>query len=116
MDVDELMKTTDSLPRDLAESVRRVVRKSIPQALEQVKWGNPVYTVKGSNVVCIMLYRDHVNLGFFQGSKLTSKRLEGTGKGLRHIKVRSKSDIDPKEFARLLRKATRMANPSKPGE
>jgi hypothetical protein len=39
------------------------------------------------------------------GSQLKSKRLEGTGKGFRHIKVRSKSDIGAKEFGRLLRSA-----------
>ncbi len=74
-----------------------------------MKWGNPTYLVDGKNVAWILLYKDHVNLGFFQGAKLKSKRLERTGKGLRHIKVRREEDIDEKEFARLLKKAASIA-------
>jgi hypothetical protein len=56
-------------------------------------------------VANIMSFRDHVNLGFFMGARLKSRRLEGTGKGLRHIKVRVAEDVDRKEFARLLKEA-----------
>jgi hypothetical protein len=34
-----------------------------------------------------MIYKDHVNLEFFQGAKMKSKRLESIGRGLRHVKV-----------------------------
>ena len=38
----------------------------------------------------IGVQRDHVNLGFYRGALLADPRglLEGTGKGLRHVKVR----------------------------
>jgi hypothetical protein len=110
VDVDEVLKEVDPRLRSLTESLRRVIKRSIPEAVEQLKWGNPTYSVNGKNVACIMHYSDHVNLGFFMGSKLKSRRLEGTGKGLRHIKVRSKSDVDEKEFGRLLRRAAAMAH------
>lgn len=48
-------------------------------------------------------------MGFFVGAKLKSKKLEGTEKGLRHVKVRSKADIDEAEFSRLLKKAAALA-------
>jgi hypothetical protein len=73
--------------------------------LKQVKWGGPVCSVNGKDVVCIMHYKDHVNLGFYMGTKLKPKRLEGTGKGLRHVKARSGADIDETEFGRLLKEA-----------
>lgn len=71
--------------------------------------GAPTYVVNGKNAVCIVMYRDHVNLGFFQGARMKSKRLEGIGKGLRHVKVHRLEDIDEKEFKRLLREAIGLA-------
>jgi hypothetical protein len=61
--------------------------------------------IKGRNVACIMIYKDHVNLGFLRGARLKSEGLEGTGKGLRHVKVRRLEDIGEGEFTRLLREA-----------
>jgi Domain of unknown function (DU1801) len=41
--------------------------------------------------VYIAAYRNHVNLGFYQGSEMVDRDgiLQGTGAGLRHIKIRS---------------------------
>lgn len=50
-------------------------------------------------------YGDHANLELYLGLKLASKRLEGTGKSLRRIKILSGSDMDEKEFGRPLKKA-----------
>ncbi len=105
MDVDQLLKTVDPNLRALAQGLRRVIEKAAPELHEMVKWGNPVYVANGKNAVCIMVYKDHVNLGFFMGAKMKSERLEGTGKGLRHVKVRSLGDIDEGEFSRLLKGA-----------
>ena len=109
MDVDLLLGKQEGRVRILAQGVRRVVRKAIPHARELVKWGNPTYEIGGGNVACMMLYKDHVNLGFFEGAKLMSGRLEGTGKGLRHIKVRRPEDIDEGEFSKLLKEAAALA-------
>lgn len=95
--------------RKLAQGVREVVKDAIPEAQKRVKEGNPTYIIKGKNVVNIVHFGDHVNLGFFLGAKLKSKWLEGTGKGLRHIKVKTVEDIDKKEFARLLKEVISLA-------
>lgn len=52
-----------------------------------------------------MCYADHVNLGLFLGPKLKSHRLEGTEKGLKHIKARNESEINERKFDRLLKRA-----------
>ena len=95
--------------RALANQLRRIIRKALPKSQELVKWRNPVYLFNDKNIAWIMVHRDHVNLGFFQGVKLNSPRLEGTGKGFRHIKVRRTADIDEKEFTRLLVQAGALA-------
>ena len=81
------------------------MKKALPQAVETVKWGQPVYTANGKNIICLMLFDDHVNFGLFMGARLKSKRLEGTGKGLRHVKLYEMSDVDEKELTRLAREA-----------
>ncbi|MGP8125680.1 MAG: DUF1801 domain-containing protein [Nitrososphaerales archaeon] len=109
MDVDQILKGVDPRIRRLAEGVRRVIRQAAPEMQEFVKRGAPTYVANGRNAACIMIYKDHVNLGFYQGAKMKSKRLEGTGKGLRRVKVRRLEDTDEREFSRLLREAVELA-------
>ena len=42
-----------------------------------------------------MPHKGHVNLGFFRGASLPDPegRLEGTGKGLRHVKIARAADV-----------------------
>jgi len=103
--VDELVAKAGPRESALAQKLRRLIREALPGAEEVVKWGNPTYLVDGKPVAWLLLYGDHINLGFFQGSKLKSRRLEGTGKRLRHVKVRASADVDEVEFSRLLREA-----------
>ncbi len=103
--VEGIVIQLDPQRRELTEKLRALVRETMPEAVETVKWGNVTYLLKGKNLSWLIMYKDHVDLGFFQGAGLKSKRLEGTGKGLRHIKVRTPADIDETEFARLLRDA-----------
>ena len=87
-----------------------MIRKAALEMQEFVKWGMPTYMANGKNTANIMIYKDHINLGFFQGEKMKSKRLEGTGKELRHVKVRKLEDINEMEFSRLIREAVELAN------
>ncbi|HEY6282784.1 MAG TPA: DUF1801 domain-containing protein [Nitrososphaerales archaeon] len=107
--VDQLLEEADPQMRALANQLRRIIRRALPESHELVKWRNPTYLFNDKNVAWIMVHRDHVNLGFFQGVGLKSPQLEGTGKGFRHIKVRGPGDIDEKEFTRLLVQAGALA-------
>jgi hypothetical protein len=107
--VDEYVAQLGPQARALTQRLRVIVRKALPDAVEVIKWGNPVYVVNGKNVAWILNYRNHLDLGFFMGMRLQSQLLEGTGKGLRHIKVRSAGDIREAEFTRLLIDAAALA-------
>ena len=100
----------DSHLKGIAIKLRKAVKNSIPEAEETVKWGNPTYTIRGKNVVSFCFYKNHVNLVLFEGAKITSHLLEGTGKGMRHIKIRSPSDIKEKEkeMGRVLKEALKL--------
>jgi hypothetical protein len=106
--VPELVEALGSPRKEVVERLRRIVRETLPEAVESVKWGQPTYILNGKNIICFMVYDNHVNYGLFMGARVKSKRLEGTGKGLRHVKVFGLADIDEKEFARLAREAARL--------
>lgn len=40
---------------------------------EEIKWGVPVYTNKGKNIVTVNALKDSANIGFFKGVLLTDK-------------------------------------------
>jgi len=69
---------------------------------ETIKWGAPVYTINGKNVVGIAAFKSYVSLWFFQGALLKDKKKklvnaqEGVTKALRHWKFNSKKEIDKK--------------------
>lgn len=108
-DVQSYVGAIEPGKRALVEALRKFVGREAPQLVEQIKWGNLCWTGKG-NVAWIIVYKEHVDFGFFGGARLKDPRglLEGTGKGLRHIKVREAKDIRPKEFAALLKQAVAM--------
>jgi hypothetical protein len=99
----------DAVIRNLAKKTRTLIRKSVPELDESLKMGIPCYRFEKTMVAAIGDYSKHVNLYFMQGAKLSSNRLEGSGKGMRHIKIAKESDIDPIEFSRLLKEAVAIA-------
>ncbi len=87
-------------------ALRKLIRSAAPQLEETIKWGCPCY-VGAANVCSIMAFKSHVNVAFFQGAKLADKAslLEGTGKGMRHVTVRSLKDLPTKKLAALVKQA-----------
>lgn len=93
--------------QDIAHSLQDIVRTTAPALKETVKWGYPCYGGAG-NVCSIVPYSDHVNLAFFRGTELPDpdRLLEGTGKGMLHLKVWSAADIPQQAVAALVRAAS----------
>ncbi len=91
-------------------ALRTFVFKNAP-ALEETfnPWGNPAYNGR-QNVCWILAYRDHEDFGFFRGTELPDPEhlLEGTGKRLRHVKIRSLGDVDSKPIQGLLLAALKL--------
>jgi hypothetical protein len=57
--------------------------------------------------VYIMPHKEHANLGFFHGVNIEEEidNLEGSGKKLRHIKIRSLESANSKEVKAALKAA-----------
>ena len=99
-----------------AMKVREIVFKAEPSIREVIKWGNLTF-LSDENIAWIINYpqKESINFGFFRATELSDpeKLLEGSGKGLRHVKVRNEKDIDAKQFAAWVKEAVRL-NKDKP--
>ncbi len=87
----------------LVESVRKLVRRTIPSVIEEVKYGGILFS-SGVQFCGVFAYRQHVSVEFGSGAKIadTLGHLEGGGKGRRHIKLHAATDIKAKELAHYL--------------
>ncbi len=68
------------------------------------------------NVCLVVIYRDHVNLMFPRGVDLKDPRalLEGAGKAMRHVKMRSTADIGRPGVRQLITQAKKRPDLGKP--
>ncbi len=92
--------------RELAAALRSAVLEAAPGLTETVRMGVPTYVGRG-HVLYIAEYKDHVNLGFYRGARITDRRgiLEGTGKELRHVKIRDVEQARASGLKALIREA-----------
>lgn len=103
--VAEYVEGVDASLRPLFKAVRAFVRKHAPELKERIFMDVPSYWSSDA-LLYLADYSKHVNLGFNRGAHLPDPHglLEGTGKNLRHVKIRGKEDLTP-ELAQLLRAA-----------
>lgn len=66
--------------------------------------GQPTVCVQGAALAYVDAFSKHVNLGFFQGAELPDPHtlLEGTGKHMRHVKLKPDSNIDTEALLSLI--------------
>ena len=83
--------------KDVMESLRQLIHQSVPGVTEEYKWSRPVFR-SSKDFAYLKTAKAYVTLGFFDVEKLEDKDnlLEGTGKDMRHIKIKSVNDIDSK--------------------
>lgn len=110
---DALIDITEPAMRPIVERLRAVVSAIHPGGVETVRLGDRAATYgvgpkkMKHGYAYILPYTQHVNLGFYQGASLPDPEglLEGTGKKLRHIEVRSLDDIDRPAITGLIEAA-----------
>lgn len=92
--VDELFPTTPAAVRAILAELRLMVRDTLPDATELFYHGALGYGATASGfdrILYVMPQNGYANLGFFYGINVPdpSCLLEGTGKRMRHVKIRS---------------------------
>lgn len=94
---DDLLAITEEPMRPIAAALRDMVLDVHPDAVEVVRLGDRAATFgvgpkkMSEGHTYVLPHTEHVNLGFYFGADLPDPGglLEGTGKKLRHVKVRS---------------------------
>lgn len=82
-----------------------------PDVNELIHDGCPVACVGDLAFGYVNVFRKHVNVGFFNGSALTDPTglLEGTGRNMRHVKLRPGEAVDARALAALIKRSYKEA-------
>jgi hypothetical protein len=69
--------------------------------------GHPTACVGDAAFGYVSVFKAHVNVGFFRGAELADPEqlLEGTGKLMRHVKLRTEADVDSAALLKLIETA-----------
>jgi len=110
---DELMDIAEPGMRPIARRLREIVVEVDPDTVEVVRLGDRAATYgvgpkkMSEGYAYILPHKNWVNLGFYMGAILPDPAglMEGTGKKLRHVKVRSVGDAGRQEIHVLLEEA-----------
>jgi hypothetical protein len=106
-----------------------VIRQCGSDVRELLHDGCPTACVGDAAFAYVNAYRAHVNVGFFRGAELADPKglLEGTGKAMRHVKLRLGSEPDASALEQLItaayadmkdrvRREDAVAGPAAPGD
>lgn len=91
---------------DLVQAIRTLISKQFSSVSEEVKYGGILFTAD-VQFCGVFAYKEHVSVEFGHGAKIQDSLgfLEGAGKGRRHIKLKSASDIAGKHLPVYLKLA-----------
>jgi hypothetical protein len=107
---DKVSGYIDPLPspqREISIALRDMIRRHFPAFSEEFKWNYPAYYYRGKRICSLGAFMNHVNLEYDYGSSLTDGkgRVEGVGKNIRHVKIRTLEEVDTEYFIDLLRQS-----------
>ena len=109
----ELLADVEPKLAAIARRLRSIIRAVDGNTVETVRLGDNAATYgvgprkMTDGYAYIMPKRGYINLGFYQGAMLADPAglLEGTGKGLRHVKIRSLADANRPSVRALIAQA-----------
>jgi len=84
-----------------------VIRECGDDVRELLHDGHPTACVADAAFAYVNAFTAHVNVGFFRGAELADPAhlLEGTGKYMRHVKLRPEGDVDATALIELVETA-----------
>jgi len=123
-----LLRRFDPDIQAIALATRKALLAEVGACHESIfpirKWVSILYSTTPKrmkdNICLIVVYPDHVNLLFMRGVDLKDPNglLEGTGKAMRHVKMRTVADVGRPGVRQLIEQAKKrpgIARSAKPG-
>ena len=110
---EELIEMTSPELRSMARDLRALIFSVNKSSVEVVRLGERAATYgvgpkkMSEGYAYILPHKNWINLGFYKGADLPDPTglLEGTGKKLRHVKIRSIADARRPEVCELIEEA-----------
>lgn len=101
------MKEDPGKLRAIAQRWFQVMRDCGGDVRELLHDGHPTACVDDAAFGYVNVFRNHVNVGLFRGAEIADPKglLEGTGRFMRHVKLRPDDDIDTDALTRLIETA-----------
>ena len=105
--IDDWVKEHPGELGTIAQRWFEVMRECGDDVRELLHDGHPTACVADAAFAYVNAFKAHVNVGFFRGAELADPAglLEGTGKYMRHVKLRPDGDIDATALIRLIESA-----------
>ena len=103
-EIDEWMKDHAGELGAIAHRWFEVMRKCGDEVREVLHDGCPVACLGDVPFGYVNVFTTHVNVGFFQGASLRdpARLLQGSGKFMRHVKLKPGMTVDPAALQRLI--------------
>ncbi|TDB62712.1 DUF1801 domain-containing protein [Arundinibacter roseus] len=107
----EFLKSYDPKVQEICLHLREIARELLNDSEEILfaGWKNFSYGTADSRadkdlIIYIAPFEESINLGFYRGANLPDKKklLKGTGKLLRHLKIKSMADYDISDIEQLI--------------
>lgn len=91
----------------IAERWFEVIRGCGEDVLELIHDGAPTGCIGDAAFAYVNAFKAHVNVGFFRGAEIADPAglLEGTGRYMRHVKLRPEREVDAEALERLIETA-----------
>ena len=109
-DVDRLLSEHPPEIQAIERALRTTIRREVPAAMEQVDFGNKLIAFGRSMkmrglLFAIIAHKSWVNLQLADGADLPDPGglIEGTGKRIRHVKIRSVADASASPVLAIIR-------------
>jgi hypothetical protein len=101
--IEEWLNKTDALTA-VARTWFRRMRACGEGVLELMPDGHPVACVEAAPFAYVDVFKSHTNIGFFYGAHLDdpAEVLEGTGKNMRHVKLKLGREPDSVALRNLI--------------
>lgn len=95
---DQVTKYISEAPdeqRKIMEVIRSLIHVKVPSVEENFKWSRPVFSSKSGDFAYFKTAKSYTTFGIFEFGKIKDHKdlLEGTGKDMRHIKIKTADDI-----------------------
>src|SRR5688572_32906935 len=92
---------------EIAKHWFEIMRKCGEDVREVLHDGHPTACVADAAFAYVNAFKSHVNVGFFGGAVLADPAglLEGTGKFMRHVKLRPDGNVDAAALRALIQSA-----------